>query len=521
MHNTTSRTMQGSRGFRQTAMAGVSIMAITLLLAACGGGGGNPGTCKGSDAVCSGGGSGGGGSTGGGDTSTSGATPIPTDPTLLPTASSAANVCTPEGEKLFARAYLNENYLWYNEVPAVDSTRYSTPASYFYSLLVSTPDSQGLPKDRFSFVASLADANTIATGTNYGYGVRWAADTQGRYRVAYVTAGSPAAAAGLARGGELVQVVSSNADSWSPNVAGATITFSYRPTPSDIARNITLTTAAVQDNPVPLVTTLASSGGRKVGYLLFNAHITGAQDLLITAVSQLKAQVVDDLVLDVRYNGGGFLYTALSMASMVASPASEGKVFEQLQYNDKRNAETAESVYRFSGKVQYGESRYPAGTALPQLALPRLYVLTSGNTCSASEAIVNGLRGLDVQVVLVGQTTCGKPYGFTRRDNCGLAYYPIEFRGLNAKQFGDYSAGFAASCTVADDFDHALGTSGESQLAAALYHADRGSCPASAAAKPAVVASPAALRERAQALLQPDPGATPQVPGRIVLPRHP
>ena len=78
-----------------------------------------------------------------------------------------------------------------------------------------------------------------------------------------------------------------------------------------------------------------------------------------------------------------------------------------------------------------------------------MYVLSSNLTCSSSESIINGLRGVDVQVVVVGQTTCGKPYGFHRRDNCGFAYFPIEFKGANAKGFGDYINGFTPTCPVA------------------------------------------------------------------------
>ena len=104
-------------------------------------------------------------------------------------------------------------------------------------------------------------------------------------------------------------------------------------------------------------------------------------------------------------------------------------------------------------------------------------MLTSSDTCSASESIVNSLRGIDVQVVLVGETTCGKPYGFHRKDNCGLAFFPIEFQGFNAKNFGDYTAGFAPTCAVADDPTSRWAPPTRHLLKAALIHIDTGSCP--------------------------------------------
>ena len=150
-----------------------------------------------------------------------------------------------------------------------------------------------------------------------------------------------------------------------------------------------------------------TDGGRRFGYIYFRDHAVGAQDELIDAFREVKNAGAQDLVLDLRDNSGGYLYIALSAASMVTGPAAEGAVFERLRYNDKRAAETAASTLTFSGKVQYGESRYPVGTPLPQLALPRVFVLTSAETCSASESIINSLRGIDVQVVRIGSTTCG------------------------------------------------------------------------------------------------------------------
>jgi carboxyl-terminal processing protease len=105
--------------------------------------------------------------------------------------------------------------------------------------------------------------------------------------------------------------------------------------------------------------------------------------------------------------------------------------------------------------------------------------------------------GVNVQVIQVGSTTCGKPYGFYPQDNCGTTYFSIEFRGVNAANFGDYTDGFSpqnapapagvsvAGCSVADDFTHALGDPAEARLAAALSYRDLGAsaCPAASGLK--------------------------------------
>lgn len=106
-------------------------------------------------------------------------------------------------------------------------------------------------------------------------------------------------------------------------------------------------------------------------------------------------------------------------------------------------------------------------------------MLTSPDTCSASESVINSLRGVGVTVNLVGGTTCGKPYGFYPQDNCGTTYFAIQFKGVNQAGYGD---GFAPTCAVADDFGHQLGDPAEARLAAALTLRSSGACPAAAAA---------------------------------------
>ncbi len=440
-----------------------SVMAATIL-AGCGGGGGSAGEClSGSAATC-------------------GSGPVTTVPPQAMGSEALANICTAEGMKQFTRAYLGEVYLWYNEIPAINAADYSTLDEYFYNLLTPQIDDTGRFKDRFSFIVTNTDADSLLTGINTGYGVRWETDERGRERVAFVDAGSPALEAGLSRGGELVDVLTPGA-SWYPN-AQESIRFTYRATPDAATRTVTLNSATVREDPVPWVDTLASPSGRKIAYLLFNAHTRGAQDELIPALSSAQAAGAQDLVIDMRYNGGGFLYTAIALGSMITGASADGRIFEKLQYNDKRPFSTRWSETYFDGTVQYAEPGSPVGTLLPRLGLRRVFVLTGSGTCSASEAVINGLRGVGVEVVIIGQPTCGKPYGFARRDNCGVSYFPIEFQGVNALGFGAYASGFAPTCPMADDFDHALGDKNERLLSAALSYADTGICPASAGSLP-------------------------------------
>ena len=254
--------------------------------------------------------------------------------------------------------------------------------------------------------------------------------------------------------------------------------------------------ANVTSTPVQNVGTIGRSGA--VGYMLFNDHIATAEAQLIAAFAQLQAAGVSDLVLDVRYNGGGYLDIASEVAYMIAGPApTTGQGFERTMFNDK-HPNTNPVTRRPLTPVPFHTTSLgfsgPQGQPLPTLNLSRVFVLTSPNTCSASEAIINGLRGVGVEVVQIGTTTCGKPYGFYPEDNCGTTYFSIQFQGVNAQGFGDYPDGFSPAntgsspgvpvpgCSVADDFSRALGDPAEGRLAAALANRVNASCPTAAAA---------------------------------------
>jgi hypothetical protein len=222
----------------------------------------------------------------------------------------------------------------------------------------------------------------------------------------------------------------------------------------------------------------------RVGYMTFNFFRAPAEQELIDAINTLNAgEGVDDLVLDIRYNGGGFLDIASQLAYMIAGPTlTAGRTFEVVQFNDKFPTTNPVTGQPITPVPFYDETRgfsVAAGQALPTLNLNRVFVLTGPGSCSASEAVINGLRGVGVQVIQIGSTTCGKPYGFYAQENCGTTYFSIQFRGVNDANFGDYTDGFAPSavddgeaqvigCPVADDYSEQLGNPAENRLEVAL-----------------------------------------------------
>ena len=416
---------------------------------------------------------------------------------------------TATDENNFLRSWSNDLYLWYNEIVDRDPGQYTTP-EYFDLLKTPVITASGAPKDKFHFTYSTADWLALSqSGVEAGYGALWAVVANlppRRVVVAYTEPGSPAAAsAAFTRGAEVlriddVDVVNSTTQAeidvfvagLYPESTGEQHTFVTRDR-FGAQRTVTLTSAAVTKTPVP-VSNVLNFSGRRVGYLLFNDHILTAEQPLIAAINQMRTPIVDDLVLDLRYNGGGYLFLASELAYMIAGDArTSGQTFEKLQFNDKH------PVDPFTGQaltplpfLNTSSSNQP----LPTLNLSRVFVLTGGTTCSASESIINALSGVGVQVVQIGSTTCGKPYGFYPEDNCGTTYFSIQFKGANAAGFGDYTDGFSpnnapgsggtrlSGCSVADDFNEALGAATEDRLNAALHQTIGGSCPAPTGRKP-------------------------------------
>src|SRR5262249_2990763 len=140
----------------------------------------------------------------------------------------------------------------------------------------------------------------------------------------------------------------------------------------------------------------------KVGYFLFTDHIATAEKSLFDAFTQLRAAGVTDLILDLRYNGGGLLGVASELAYMIAGPSrTAGKTFERLQFNDKypdTDPYTGMPLQPdgfVDQSLGYVPSRLGSGMPLPSLGLSRVFVLTSSATCSASESVMNSLAGVD------------------------------------------------------------------------------------------------------------------------------
>lgn len=460
-------------------------------------------------------------------------------------------------------SFVRLTYLWYQDLPSVGTSSYFIGASvpyvdpatntastkylssnymvvdaYFNSQRSALLTASGKPKDRFHFTALTADYQAqSAQGTQAGFGFEIAllsATPPRQALAAYVTPGSPADLNGIKRGTRFLSIngvdVTNGTDLTTLNnglytpVAGTAYTFVVQIPDVTGTSTMTMTPVTVNLTPVMHVQTLPAPDSR-VGYILYTDQIATAESELIAAINQLKSGAgITDLVLDLRYNGGGYLDLASELAYMIAGSAkTAGKFFEQDSFNNKNpfGTTSAQATVPFHSTTQ-GFS-IPSGQTLPQLNLSTVYVITGPGTCSASEAIMNGLIGIGVKVVQIGATTCGKPYGFYPQDNCSTTYFAIQFSGANYLGFSDYADGFVPGgtgstannlpgCAATDDFNNELGNPAEASLATALYYMhNNGACPGPASA----MSGPAVFNRYAEPLLKRPPFRENRILGQL------
>ncbi|MBK1712458.1 S41 family peptidase [Rubrivivax gelatinosus] len=384
--------------------------------------------------------------------------------------------CSVASRQVWLRDYMADWYFWYRISPRPDPSGYASLDSYFDALLY-TGTSADFPADRWSYFDSTEDFNRFyGEGRTLGYGVSVAgfevegAPDQPLY-VRAVEPQSDAAARWVVRGDEIVSIngvaaaALINDGSFSVLTAanaGQTMTLVLRR--DGATRTVTVTATEYALTPVPTSSVVTTAGGRKLGYVVVKDMISQVGTPLAQAFAGFASAGVDEVVLDLRYNGGGLVSVATTVGSYVAGSAKSGQTFASLLYNDRHSDQN--QSFRFQS---------PASAA----GVARVFVLVGPRTCSASEQVINGLRGVGVEVIAIGDTSCGKPVGFLPQDDgCGRTYSVVNFESVNARYEGRYFDGFAPTCAVAEDFTQPLGAASEPLLAAAANYADSGACPA-------------------------------------------
>lgn len=392
---------------------------------------------------------------------------------------------------------LNEIYLYKADVPVLadnyfdnDSEKadffasFGSPEKLFDKLLSS--------QDRFSFLTddykALEDSfngiSSSTAGMKFGLG-RISGSNNIFGFLQYVIPGTSAAEAGLTRGTIFTEVdgqkLTLNNFSSLLDANSFTINVGYVEdgTIKITDKTVTLTHGSYTANPVHLVKVL-NVDGKKIGYLMYNSFIANYDDELNDAFAQLKSEGITELVLDLRYNGGGSVDSAVDLASMITGQFN-GQVFMKEQWNEKYQKYFEETdpesiINRFDKTIRTGAN-------INSLNLSKVYVLTTGSTASASELIINGLEPY-IDVVQVGETTTGKfqasvtlydSEDFSKdgiNKNHTYALQPLVLKSANASGKTDYVDGLIPDVKLSENLSN-LGTLGDAQeplLQAAINH---------------------------------------------------
>ncbi|HEX2762687.1 MAG TPA: S41 family peptidase [Allosphingosinicella sp.] len=469
-------------------------LALLAMLGACGGGGG-------------------GGSTGGGSG------PIAGTPSPPP---SSGTGCTLRERQDWAAAQLREWYLFPETLPAsLDPTPYSTVEAYIDAL---TATARSQRRDRFfTYLTSIAQENAFySSGSSAGFGIRLSTDAAAR-RVFIMEAfeGAPALAAGLDRGTEILAIGTSSGNlrlvsdiiaaegaagvtnALGPSTAGTTRVL--RVTDSKGTREVTVTKADYDLTPVSsrYGAKIIDDGGKRYGYVNLRTFITSADPALRSAFAGFKAQGVNDVIVDFRYNGGGLVSIAELMGDLLGGKRSTADVFSYTTFRPEKSANNDTRL--FQPKAE-------------SVAPTRLAFIGTTGTASASELVINAfIPYYHASEALVGTNTYGKPVGQIAVDRtaCDDRFRIIAFKTENAARGGDYYDGLAtkmeATCQAGDDLNRQLGDPLEASTRAALDFLEGKTCTKIASTG----ITPQGVRESPRELLTPERPNTAQreVPG--------
>ena len=303
----------------------------------------------------------------------------------------------------------------------------------------------------------------------FGFSSRFVAS--GDLRLTRVFTDSPANAAGLARGQRILElngrtIAAIEAAEGVNAVLGTTpLDFTMR-RPDGSEFTVTIAQDIVTIDPVPQFRIIPVQGTPGVGYIELATFISTANAEFDTVFGQFASAGVTDVIIDLRYNGGGLVSTAELLGDYLGGAVAQNLVFSATEFNADRAAE--------NNRTEFFELR---GNSLN---LSRLVVVATSSTASASELVTNGMEP-HVETVIVGADTFGKPVGQVGLEFCEKILRPTSFQTVNADGFGDYFGGLPVDCAAADDLDVAVGADNDPNVEAALEYLSTGACPVATA----------------------------------------
>jgi carboxyl-terminal processing protease len=364
--------------------------------------------------------------------------------------------------------YAREVYLWYNQIPTDFAQQETDPSLIMEDLhKYSVEPGFSNPVDRWSFGMKKADwdnltagmSSTNNTSSDGDFGISVFFRAEGDLRVRLVEPNSPAGAAQIHRGWRITRIngstsiTTSNADYIVNNVYYSNSSSFTFVKPDGTVVDMTLNAAHYNEQPV-YMDHVYNVNGKNVGYLVFNSFLGDTNRIYSDfqrVFSNFANAGVSELVVDLRYNGGGYVSVQEKLADYLVPSSANGALMFNEKFNDKNS--DYNSAYYFH--------------KLGSLNLTKIFFIVTKSTASASELLINNLKPY-MNVKLVGpNTTHGKPVGFFPIPVGDWYIFPVSFRSTNKNGEGNYFNGMAVNYAIADGLDHDWGE-GESCLSGIL-----------------------------------------------------
>lgn len=368
-----------------------------------------------------------------------------------------------------AMLYTRDLYLWYNKLPSnINQRSYADPNALMEGVRQYS-DEPGFddPVDRWSFAMTKEEWDNISSGNAADFGLGLIYREENDLRVTYVQKSSPAGKAGIRRGWKVTKINGNTNVSYtnrqfvSQNVYNSSVaSFSFEKHDGAIA-DIPLTISGYQEDPI-FLDSIYSIGSRKIGYLVFNSFLGDTAKVFQQfekIFNRFRQQNVGDVIVDLRYNGGGYVAIQEKLANYLAPSSVNGGIMMKQQYNDKLSQYNKTTNFRKLGGLN----------------LSRIFFIVSNNTASASELLINNLMPY-MEVKLVGPSnTHGKPVGYFPYSVYDWYIFPVSFRTANKDGKGNYFNGIPVNNKTADGVDRDWGDVQEASLASAIKYITTGS----------------------------------------------
>lgn len=370
----------------------------------------------------------------------------------------------------FLLDYLYDWYYWLDELP-------SRPPADAYPDASSALVALKVPRDRYSYIEPAASYDAFFDeGRSLGFGITYQVEADA-LALRLVQPLSPAYAAGLRRGDRIVAI---GGQSVSQLLATDSLGEAFGPEEAGTSREFTIhrdgrltrltATRDWYDLSYVIAPSLHRAGGRRVGYLSFQSFGRLGVPAWRAAIDELLAAGAQDLVVDLRENGGGLVAVAAEIGASLGQEDLGGRTMSRLEFNHRHASSNREFSFGSADRGQHFD---------------RIVWLVSSRSCSATEMLIIGLDPWRPagSTARIGTRTCGKPVGFTPPTHDGWVYSIVSFATRNALDDGDYYDGLVPDCTVGDPVVGELGSTSEPLLGAALEWLASGQCPASATGK--------------------------------------